>query len=366
MQMHRFAQLHILTVYGPSNLNRDDVGRPKSCYVGGTERLRVSSQAIKRAVRTSEPLRNLGEDHLGVRTRRFGDTIERHLLLRGATNDAALRIARKVAAIFGKVSDSPEDEEEEEDDNNKKPKKKATEPTDARLRQLCFIGPQERQLALSMAEAMLKGDVTEADPKRVLRTVDTAVDVAAFGRMLADAKAYNRDAAVQISHAVTTHKALVESDFYTAVDDLNSGAGFLGEAGFGSGVFYTYVAIDRALLVENLGGDADLAGRGLRAVIEALATVSPSGKQASFASRARASFVLAEVGSQQPRSLISAFQRAVAGEDILVESIRRLLDVRTRMDAAYGACSDAHAMLDVPGGTGTLAAVQDLAVGGVG
>ena len=51
--MSRFLQLHLLTFYPPSNLNRDDTGRPKTATVGGAPRLRISSQAMKRAWRSS-------------------------------------------------------------------------------------------------------------------------------------------------------------------------------------------------------------------------------------------------------------------------------------------------------------------------
>jgi CRISPR system Cascade subunit CasC len=348
--VHKFVQLHMLTAYGPSNLNRDDIGRPKSCVIGGVKRLRVSSQAIKRSARTSTVFTDaLGENHLGVRTRQFGDHIVRHLVDRGAGQEKAVEVARKVAEMFGKLDNGS-------DNTN--------------IRQLCFIGPEEREAAFSAAEAMLKGDIKEIDPKLILRKTDTAVDVSMFGRMLADQTAFNREAAVQVSHAVTTHKCEVEDDFYTAVDDLNSGeedlgAGFMGEAGFGSGIFYLYTCIDRALLLNSLGGDAILAVTGLRALVEALATVSPTGKQASYASRARASFVMAETGDRQPRSLIAAFQRAVTGEDILAESVARLLATREAMDRAYGACASDHTVMDVAGGVGTLVEVQELVTGGL-
>ncbi|MEE9326478.1 MAG: type I-E CRISPR-associated protein Cas7/Cse4/CasC, partial [Cocleimonas sp.] len=42
--MSRFIQLHLLTSYPPSNLNRDDMGRPKTAIMGGEARLRISSQ----------------------------------------------------------------------------------------------------------------------------------------------------------------------------------------------------------------------------------------------------------------------------------------------------------------------------------
>ena len=46
-------ELHSLTSHSPANLNRDDLGRPKSAVFGGVNRARISSQAIKRSVRTS-------------------------------------------------------------------------------------------------------------------------------------------------------------------------------------------------------------------------------------------------------------------------------------------------------------------------
>jgi CRISPR system Cascade subunit CasC len=348
--MSRFIQLHILTFYPPSNLNRDDTGRPKSAVIGGVERLRISSQAIKRAVRTSDAFRQALDGHLGERTQRFGEEVEANLIGKGATADQARKIAREVAAVFGKVAD-PE-----------KGKADAPPPS-ARTAQLAFIGPEERAKAFALAEAALAGEATKIDADAVLTRADTAADIAMFGRMLADNPRFNREAAVQVAHAVTTHKVAVEDDFYTAVDDLKSleedaGAGFMGELGFGSGIFYLYVCIDKALLVKNLGGDAALAHKAIEALTEALATVSPTGKQASFASRARASYILAEKGSQQPRTLAAAFVKPVTGADYLTESIKALSKAREDMNKAYGACADAHHEMNVPAGNGDLAAIM--------
>jgi CRISPR system Cascade subunit CasC len=354
--MSRFVQLHLLTFYPPANLNRDDTGRPKSAVMGGVERLRVSSQAIKRAVRTSDVFQHALEGHLGERTQRFGEEIEAHLIKqKRATPEKAREVARAVAKVFGKVAE-PEKSKAGAD------KSKQDVPT-ARTAQLAFIGPEERKIAIALAESMLSGGVEEVKADQVLRRADTAVDIAMFGRMLADNADFNREASVQVAHAVTTHKVAVEDDFYTAVDDLkapsvDAGAGFVGELGFGSGVFYLYVCIDKALLVKNLDRDAKLAGQGLQALTEALATVSPTGKQASFASRSRASFILAEKGDQQPRTLASAFVKPVNGADVLAESIARLQATRDAMDNAYGACSDAHLVMDVTAGTGTIAQVK--------
>jgi CRISPR system Cascade subunit CasC len=357
--MSRFIQLHLLTFYPPSNLNRDDTGRPKSAVVGGVERLRVSSQAIKRAVRTSEVFQKALEGHLGERTQRFGEEIETHLVkTKGAKLDKAREIARTVARVFGKVGEVVEAKGKSGQAKGSTDKSSGESPG-ARTAQLAFIGPEEREAAIAMAESLLAGKISDIKADQVLRRVDTAVDIAMFGRMLADNADFNREASVQIAHSVTTRKVAIEDDFYTAVDDLkapseDAGAGFMGELGFGSGIFYLYVCIDKALLVKNLGGDTALAAQGLASLTEALATVSPTGKQASFASRSRASFILAEKGNQQPRTLASAFVRPINADDVLASSIRKLQETKEAMDNAYGPCSEDFRLMDVMARQGSL------------
>ena len=207
--------------------------------------MRVSSQALKRAVRTSDAFQNALAGHLGKRTQRFGEEIERHLLDGGAAPEKANAIAREIAEVFGKVDASAHKPAK---DNEKAPKLPS-----ARTAQLAFIGPEERRLAREMAEKKLADEKIEIKAELILKRADTAADIAMFGRMLADNPEFNREAAVQVAHAVTTHKVAVEDDFYTAVDDLkkpaeDTGAGFMGELGFGSGVFYSYVCVDAALL----------------------------------------------------------------------------------------------------------------------
>lgn len=353
--MSRFIQIHFLTFYPPSNLNRDDVGRPKTAFMGGVERLRISSQALKRAVRTSDVFESALDGHLASRTQRFAEAIvEPHLLDKGASPEKANEIARKIAAVFGKVAAA--------DTDDKKKGDKTALPS-ARTAQLAFIGPEEKKSALDLAEKMLADATIEAKPDLILTRADSAVDVAMFGRMLADNPEFNREAAVQVAHAVTTHRVAVEDDFYTAVDDLketgeDAGAGFMGETGYGSGLFYLYVCVDTELLVRNLGGNADLAKLALKSLVEALATVSPTGKQASFASRARASYILTECGAQQPRTLAGAFAKAVKGEDLIGSSIDELTKTCEQMDKVYGACADTRIAMNAVTGEGSLADIQ--------
>ena len=192
-----------------------------------------------------------------------------------------------------------------------------------------------------------------------------------FGRMLASDPEYNREAAVQVSHAITTHKALAEDDWYSTVDDLNkredTGAGHLGETGFGSGVYYLYACVNVDLLVENLAGDGKLAARGLEALARALATATPSGKQNSFGHHPRAIYMRAERGPQQPRDLTGAFFKPVdlRANDITRASISALEQMAEQIDRAFGLAAVASEIMDVMGGVGTLDAIAAFAAASV-
>ena len=100
--MSDFLQLHLLTAYPPSNLNRDDTGRPKSAIFGGVPRLRVSSQSLKRAWRQSDTFREVLAGHLGDRTQRTGSVVLQHLREGGMAEDRAVEVAKSIAEVFGK------------------------------------------------------------------------------------------------------------------------------------------------------------------------------------------------------------------------------------------------------------------------
>ena len=353
--MTDFLQLHLLTAYGPSNLNRDDTGRPKSIVLGGVPRLRISSQSLKRAWRTSDVFAAKLDGHLADRTQRLGKDVLARLTKGGMEEDQAMKVARDIAGAFGKIK-GPKD----------------SQPTF--IEQLAFVSPEERRRAFALADQALDqvraGEaVTEPKVDDLLLRTDSAADIAMFGRMLADSPKFNREAAVQVAHAITTHRAGAEDDYYTAVDDLKSrdepddaGAGFIGVQEFGAGVFYLYLCVDRDLLLRNLGGTRSIRDASVAALVEAAATVAPRGKQASFASRARAFYVLAEKGTAQPRSLATAFLKPVTDSDQGAESIRILENFRDRLDDAYGACADDRYTMDVEHGTGKLDELIEFAV----
>ena len=349
--MTDFLQLHLLTAFGPSNLNRDDTGRPKSVTFGGVPRIRVSSQSLKRAWRTSDVFKDALDGHLADRTQRLGKYIYDRLLKKGADHERALEIARAVAGTFGKIKSA-----------------KDKDPTF--IEQLAFVSPGERKAAFAVAEEALATDAKVEGPSPdLLKATDSTADIAMFGRMLADTPKFNREAAVQVAHAITTHGATAEDDYYTAVDDLKSrdepddaGAGFVGLQEFGAGLFYLYICVDRDLLLKNLGGNEDVRDSALEALVEAAATVAPKGKQASFASRARALYVLAEIGTAQPRSLAAAFLKPIRGHDQGASSIKALMAFRERLDKAYGPCASKICVMDVGEEQGSLAELREFVV----
>ncbi len=333
--MSRFVQLHILTAYPPSNPNRDDLGRPKTARFGDELRLRISSQAIKRAIRTAPVFVETLSGAIGERTPRLGEKVAEYAVGKGVDAARATEIGRHIAGAFGKLKG-------DKDDNP------------ARIEQLAFISPEEKAFAFELADRLLAGETLPKDKelaKIVLRHADGSADIAMFGRMLADNPEFNRDAAVQVAHAITTNKVEVENDYYTAVDDLktsneDAGAGFIGEAGFGAGTFYLYICIDRALLLENLAGDRELAARAIEALVRAAAVSSPSGKRNSFANHVRAEYILTERGNAQPRTLASAFVDPVGKGDQLALSCAKLKKQRENFAKVYGEDWDAEATLD--------------------
>ena len=345
--MSTFIQLHLLTSYPPSNLNRDDLGRPKTAIMGGKTRLRVSSQSLKRAWRTSDLFETALAGHIGERTKKMGIKLYKRLCENGVADSKAKEFAKEMVAFFGTTEGAEKD----------KPLKELESS------QLVHFNQSEIEALLALADRVAVDGKLDKDELKKLVAKRHDVDISMFGRMLTGKEIVkvtdDPEAAVQVSHAVTVHEVAVEDDYFTAVDDLNTGeddlgAAHIGETEFGAGVFYLYLCINRNLLVENMGGDKDLANKALKALIESAAKVSPTGKQNSFASRARTSYLLAEKGSDQPRSLSVAFLKPVRGEDVLAQSIKELERRRENFDKVYGPCADDFKTMNAETGEGSL------------
>lgn len=357
-----FIQLHLLTSYPPANLNRDDLGRPKTAVMGGIPRLRVSSQSLKRAWRTSDTFSEALKEHIGTRTKAMGVKIYNALREKKVPHKKAMEWSKAIAGVFGKLKTLSKKEKDslkelKENDRLKK------ELTELEIEQLAHFSPEEERAINALVDKLAaSNEDPSAEDLMLLRKEHSAADIALFGRMLASSPAFNTEAAAQVAHAVSVHKVTVEDDFFTAVDDLNEGeedmgAGHMGETEFAAGLFYLYACIDRDLLEKNLDGDSELANKTIASFIECAATVAPTGKQNSFASRARASYILCEQGDQQPRSLSVAFLKPVRGSDMLNTGIDQLNKTMENMDKVYGSCADKRKSMNASTGEGSLAEI---------
>lgn len=391
-----FLQLHLLTAYPPACLNRDDLNRPKTAVMGGVPRLRVSSQSLKRAWRTSETFRGALTGHTGIRSKELGRHIGDALLSGVALTDLlkpnapevkpdgkideknAKEWAWMIAAEFvdkkGKGGDEDGEGASEGDDaeDKKKGKKKGgkTNVSKETLKseQVVFYSNLEIEALTKLVTTLRtsrKAPTTEQLKAIKVEDSGGTADLALFGRMLATSPKYNVEAACQVAHAVTVHRAAVEDDFFTAVDDLNTreedvGSAHMGEQGFGAGLFYLYVCVNCDQLRDQLGDE--LAGKTIHALIESSATVAPTGKQNSFASRAWAYYALAEKGSRQPRALSLAFVKPVREGDMLSDAVAALTGMRDNLDKVYyqGKAVDSRS-IDAVTGEGDFEALKQWA-----
>jgi len=331
------VQIHMIQNHAPSNLNRDDTGSPKEALFGGVMRARISSQCLKRSIRQSALFQQALEGHLGVRTRRFPQQVERALLAQGCDEEMAATIAKKVTGLGS-------DKESE----------------DGTTRQLIFLGAGEiEELAgelktLYDRDPKAFGKLKDEDiGKAIQKHLPRSVDIALFGRMTTSFAFEDVQAAAQVAHAISTHKVERQFDYFTAVDDLkdpaedDAGAGMIGDVEFNSATYYKYFAIDVEALTTTLGGDRALAVEAISAFLRAAALTTPTGKQNTFAAHNLPDAILVEVSEKHiPVNYANAFVQPVRGaesHDLVSQSIERLSEYAARVRAAYGlpcaACS---------------------------
>jgi len=344
--MSEFIQLHMLTSYPPSNLNRDDLGRPKTAKMGGFDRLRISSQSLKRNWRVSGLFEHAMAGHIGVRTKRIGQMVFDALAQAGVKEKPAQQWAESIANVFGKV-----------------------EKGSLETNQLVHISPAEQDAALALAAVIAtEHRAPSSDELKLLQQNKTAVDIALFGRMLAFPNhAYNVEASCQVAHAISVHGIVVEDDYFTAIDDLNdgktdAGASHISESGFAAALFYSYVCINKTQLIDNLDGDVNLANKAIQALTETAVKISPKGKQNSFASRAYASYMLSEKGQQQPRSLSVAFLNPITQADQASAAVAALTQQVENIDKVYGATADARYSINTLTGEGDFTSLLNFII----
>ncbi len=331
-----FLELHMIQNFVPANLNRDDTGSPKDCEFGGHRRARISSQCLKRSIRTHPVFAETTQVPTSKRTHYLAAEITKKLVEQHNKPD---EVARLLALDLATAYTKPD---------RKKPEQSAV---------LVFISEDElttiaNQLVERWDELMGDAKLREKTIKEIVAGLVkqynnrvAAPDIALFGRMLADEPKLNLEAACQVAHALSTHRVSMEMDYFTAVDDVReaneeTGAGHINTLGFNSSCFYRYARIDWRQLLKNLNNDEALARRTVEGFLRASLVAVPSGKQNSTAPLNPPSFLLAVVRNDgMGWNLANAFEKPVfAGRNssLVAESIAALDAYWGKLETIYG------------------------------
>jgi len=274
------VEFHILQSFPVTCLNRDDVGAPKTAVVGGVTRARVSSQCWKRQVRLA--MRDFGVE-LGIRTKLISKLVKEACIKEGATDKQASDCGEKIEQIFIKKGNSEKNAEVSS----------AEEQSNEKTDTLLFLSRAETEkLAKAFKEKNFNPDevIKQKDAKKQAKEIETilgkpnysldGLDIALFGRMVAQAANLDVEAAASFSHAISTHKVTNEVEFFTALDDFSDeqGSAHMGSLEFNSATYYRYIDLDLGQLYENLAGD-ELFPKAIEAFIKALYIAVPDARQ---------------------------------------------------------------------------------------
>lgn len=390
-----FLQIHTLTSYHATLLNRDDAGLAKRIPFGDATRIRISSQCLKRHWR--ENLHETVTLPGGLRTRHFFEReIYPRLQVEGVSEPVARQLTVSLMGLLLQKSDKAEkadkakrgrksaEDQGDPDFGEASPAEPVAETSGLQVKQPILFGKPEADFLVALLKdcAKLGGDAEKAlqaklktekaNFKAMLRAAGfgnlyAGLEGALFGRFVTSDILARSDAAVHVAHAFTVHKLDTEVDYFTVVDDLNrdeeTGAAHAGDMELGSGLFYGYVAVDIPLLVSNLTGcdgkdwqaqDSADARAVLKGLIRAIATVSPGAKLGATAPHASSDFALLETGRQQPRSLANAYLQALdllrpkdddndkvkAQKHPMQKAITGLESYLKALNSMYGATSD--------------------------
>lgn len=348
--MTLFVELHLIQNFAPSNLNRDDTGAPKDALFGGQRRARVSSQCFKRAIRRySRDQQLIPPENCSLRTKKLRDVLLERLDHRDQ-EESASKIEAALAAAGLKIKD------------------------DGKTEYQLFLG--EREIAGIAAlievhwEALFITEIDDKKSKKEIKTVippelarqvkalldgGKAVDVALFGRMLADLPQVNQDAACQVAHAISTHRVERDFDYFTAIDDVGdpagTGAGMIGQIEFNSATLYRYAVLDVGKLLANLQHDKALTVSAIEAFIQSMVRAIPSGKQNSFAAHNLPEFIGVSL-RKSPLNLANAFERPVQplhDQSLTSQSVAALSGYARKLTPVYGDADDRWAHIDLTG-----------------
>ncbi len=319
-------EIHMLKNYPSTNLNRDDMGAPKSCIFGGVQRARISSQCLKRSWRVSPLFQKEMEGHLGMRTRKMPQLVAARLRGMGVAEELLPVVEKKLTGFANKGG--------KENDL-------------AITNQIVIYSPEDIQAIADVVKAEIDAGKTAkqleklkaTEIEKMVKNAETrpvSLDIALFGRMVTSTAFADVEASMQVAHAFSTNRAVMETDFFTAMDDMidgqeDLGSGMMGDVDYNSSCYYIYASINVEKLRENLkyADDADqLVHEAVPALLRAMAYSNPSGKQNTFAGNVLPSAVLVECKAYPiPVSYANAFVKpvkAMADKDLVTNSIELL------------------------------------------
>lgn len=315
-----YVDVNILQSVPSSNINRGETGEPKTALYGGVTRARVSSQSWKRAIRIAFKDEATGATWLrGIRTKRAPELLAQELrkLKPELTDEAALD---RSVEVFNQLKITLD---------------KKTNQTSA----LLMVTPGELE---KIASYVTENEDLNAKTLKAMLRGDQSLDMALFGRMVANDKLLAVDAASQIAHAISTHEVEVESDYYAALDDAQpaseSGAANLGSIEYDSATLYRYANVNVTELIHNLGS-TEVALEGLKLFVKDFILSMPTGKQNTFANKTLPQYVMVTVRTDTPVNLVSAFEEPVRSKSGYIDTSIK------RMEAEYGLV---QAFVDTP------------------
>jgi len=352
-------EFHILQSFPVTCLNRDDVGMPKNAVVGGTPRARVSSQCWKRQVRLA--LHEMGLPQ-GTRTKLIADLIAAECKEQGATEEQAKLCGQKIERIFIKKSeaDSKAKKSRSEEDSDSEP---SGEQTDI----LLFLSPTEvSKIANALKDQGFDPDalITQKDIKKQAKELadligkpkldykTDGIDIALFGRMVAQAATMNIEAATSFAHAISTHRVSNEVEFFTALDDNKEeqGSAHMGSLEFNSATYYRYVSLDLGQLWANLAGSNMV--ESVEAFTKALFVAIPAARQTTMSGASPWDF--ARISARKGQRLQVPFEKAIRPENgsVLEPSVTALRTYLDKQKKLWGTLFGELGMIEYGGENG--------------
>lgn len=311
--MATIINLNAIQSVPASLLNRDDTNSAKGITLGNVRRERVSSQSWKRAIRTSMRTEAIDNGVWANRTNRLPSQVIKELVTTFDCNpDEADQV---VGAVFKEMGLSRNDK------GNTAATVFAASTAPQKLAELIHNSFEEIATAGKPEKAFVKEAIAALD-------TDSAIDLALFGRMLAEIPEGRVDGSVGVSHAFGVTPTTVEPDFFVAVDDCaeeGEPVGVnLGTTDLTSPLFYRSAFLDKGQLAHNLNNAEDLVETAQDIFIRHFVTAVPSAKQRSTSAHTLPEIVIATIGTNA-LSAANAYTTAITSENPVDDATNQLV-----------------------------------------